>query len=84
MEWMFMPLKRYADFSGRSRRMEFWMWQLFQIIVYVVFIILMMALGGGAMMMMRRRRSELAMAAGGVDADPRHALRALLPGRVHP
>ena len=31
MEWMFMPLKRYADFSGRSRRMEFWMWQLFQV-----------------------------------------------------
>ena len=30
MEWMFMPLKRYADFSGRSRRMEFWMWELFQ------------------------------------------------------
>ena len=28
MEWMFMPLKRYAEFSGRSRRMEFWMFQL--------------------------------------------------------
>ena len=34
MEWMFMPLKRYADFSGRSRRMEFWMWQLFQVIIH--------------------------------------------------
>jgi len=50
MEWMFMPLKRYADFSGRSRRMEFWMWQLFQIIVYFVVIILVMMAGGGAMM----------------------------------
>lgn len=50
MEWMFMPLKRYADFSGRSRRMEFWMWQLFQIIVYFLVIVLVMVAGGGAMM----------------------------------
>jgi uncharacterized membrane protein YhaH (DUF805 family) len=26
---MFLPLKRYADFSGRSRRLEFWLWTLF-------------------------------------------------------
>lgn len=29
MQWMLMPLRRYADFNGRSRRMEFWMWVLF-------------------------------------------------------
>ena len=29
MEYMFMPLKRYADFSGRSRRKEYWMFVLF-------------------------------------------------------
>ncbi len=29
MEWMLMPLRRYADFSGRSQRMEFWMFSLF-------------------------------------------------------
>ena len=51
MEYMFMPLRRYADFSGRSRRMEFWMWQLFQIIVYFGVIVLAMVLGGGAFMM---------------------------------
>jgi len=28
-KWMFLPLKRYAEFSGRSRRKEFWMWFLF-------------------------------------------------------
>lgn len=28
MEWMLMPLKRYADFSGRSRRKEYWMFAL--------------------------------------------------------
>jgi uncharacterized membrane protein YhaH (DUF805 family) len=33
MEWMLMPLKRYADFSGRSRRKEYWMFYLFVILV---------------------------------------------------
>ncbi len=36
MEWMLLPLKRYADFTGRSRRMEYWMFQLGQIILYSV------------------------------------------------
>ena len=50
MEWMFMPLKRYAEFSGRSRRMEFWMWVLFQILIGCVFVVVVMALGGTALM----------------------------------
>ncbi|MCW3849406.1 DUF805 domain-containing protein [Sphingomonas sp. LB-2] len=33
MNYMLLPLKRYADFSGRSSRMEFWMFVLFQLIV---------------------------------------------------
>lgn len=33
MEWMLLPYKRYADFSGRSSRMEFWMFALFLVIV---------------------------------------------------
>ena len=36
MEWMMMPLQRYADFSGRSRRKEYWMFFLFVIIVALV------------------------------------------------
>ncbi len=28
MEWMIEPLKRYADFSGRSRRKEYWLFYL--------------------------------------------------------
>lgn len=36
MEWMLMPLKRYAEFSGRSRRKEFWMFALLNVIVYAV------------------------------------------------
>lgn len=35
MEWMFMPLRRYADFSGRSRRKEYWMFALLIVIVGV-------------------------------------------------
>jgi uncharacterized membrane protein YhaH (DUF805 family) len=49
MEYMLMPLRRYADFSGRSRRLEFWMWQLFQIIVYAGFTALLLLLGGSMM-----------------------------------
>jgi len=28
MHWMLLPLKRYADFNGRSRRTEYWMFHL--------------------------------------------------------
>ena len=45
MEWMLMPLKRYADFQGRSRRMEYWMFILGIIIVEVVLFSLMGVLG---------------------------------------
>lgn len=50
MEWMLMPLRRYAEFSGRSRRMEYWMWAVFQFLISIVFQILIFAVGGGAMM----------------------------------
>jgi uncharacterized membrane protein YhaH (DUF805 family) len=50
MEWMFLPLKRYADFSGRSRRMEYWMFVLFQILLGVVFWFAMTIVGGAALM----------------------------------
>ena len=46
MEWMLMPLRRYADFSGRSRRKEYWMFVLFQFIV-VLFMGLLIGLTGG-------------------------------------
>lgn len=35
MEWMLLPLKRYADFSGRSRRKEYWMFVLFYMLVLI-------------------------------------------------
>ena len=36
MEWMLMPLRRYAQFSGRSRRKEYWMYTLFIVILSIV------------------------------------------------
>ena len=36
LDWMTMALKRYSDFSGRSRRMEFWMFVVLNIIVNVI------------------------------------------------
>ena len=55
MEYMLMPLKRYADFSGRSRRKEYW---LFVLAVTVVFVVLGMLFGGLG-----------ALAAAGADGD---------------
>jgi uncharacterized membrane protein YhaH (DUF805 family) len=36
LDWMLLPLKRYAEFTGRSRRKEYWMFFLFCLIVSVV------------------------------------------------
>ena len=47
MEYMMMPLKRYFDFSGRSRRKEYWMYVIFYIVVAIVAGILDTALGLG-------------------------------------
>jgi len=33
MHWMLMPLRRYADFSGRSRRKEYWMFVLLNMLI---------------------------------------------------
>ena len=45
MEWMLMPLKRYAEFSGRSRRKEYWMYVLLLVIVGVVLGVIEGAMG---------------------------------------
>ena len=47
MEWMLLPLKRYAQFSGRSRRKEYWMFVLLIFIIYVIAMILDSLLGFG-------------------------------------
>ncbi len=64
MEWMFLPLKRYAEFTGRSRRMEYWMFVLFEVLIGIAFVILILAVGGGGMLMSGGDPSAV-MAAGG-------------------
>jgi uncharacterized membrane protein YhaH (DUF805 family) len=46
MEWMLLPLRRYADFTGRSQRQEYWMFYLFTTLLYVAAIILLATFGG--------------------------------------
>jgi uncharacterized membrane protein YhaH (DUF805 family) len=36
MSWYALPWKRYAEFTGRSRRMEFWIFQLVNFLILVV------------------------------------------------
>lgn len=45
LDWMLMPFKRYAEFSGRSRRMEYWSFALLTVIVYLIGFGIMMAGG---------------------------------------
>jgi uncharacterized membrane protein YhaH (DUF805 family) len=45
MNWYLKVLKQYADFSGRARRKEYWMFVLFNMIFAIVAIILDNILG---------------------------------------
>ena len=36
MKWATLPLKRYAEFTGRSRRKEYWMFVLLSIGIYFI------------------------------------------------
>lgn len=65
MDYMFLPLKRYAEFSGRSRRMEYWMWFVFQFLVGIAFSVILMAVGGAAMVGASANSPGALMAAGG-------------------
>ncbi len=46
MEWMLLPLKRYADFTGRSQRQEYWLFLLFYYLLFLAAIVLLFALTG--------------------------------------
>ena len=47
MDWMLLPLRRYAEFSGRSRPKEYWMFALFVFLVSLAALIVDMLLGFG-------------------------------------
>jgi len=40
MNWYLAVIKKYADFSGRARRKEYWMFVLFNVIISVILNIL--------------------------------------------
>jgi len=48
MEWMLLPLKRYADFNGRSRRLEYWMFHLAISVILVAVVVCTFAIAAGA------------------------------------
>ena len=45
LDWATLPLKRYADFSGRSRRKEYWFFALGVFIVAILLSIIESAVG---------------------------------------
>lgn len=69
MDWMLMPLRRYADFSGRSRRKEYWMFVLGVTAVTILLLMLALVMGGGL---------EGMAQGGGLFAGPMMILFALL------
>ncbi|MHA6316804.1 DUF805 domain-containing protein [Altererythrobacter sp. CAU 1778] len=48
MEYMILPFKRYAEFTGRSRRMEYWMFTLLNVIVGFVLSVIVFGSAGAA------------------------------------
>ena len=40
MDWYLKVLKQYADFSGRARRKEYWMFTLFNCMFFIVAMVL--------------------------------------------
>jgi len=45
MEWYLKVMKQYADFNGRARRKEYWMFVLFNIIASIILSIIDSAIG---------------------------------------
>lgn len=40
MDWMILPYKRYFEFTGRSRRKEYWMFTLLQFLIVLAIVAL--------------------------------------------
>jgi uncharacterized membrane protein YhaH (DUF805 family) len=51
MEWYLKVLKQYADFGGRARRKEYWMFVLFNVIIIVLLAAIDAALGTDGILM---------------------------------
>lgn len=45
MKWFVDPLKKYADFLGRARRQEYWMWQLANVCIFAFVMVIDFLIG---------------------------------------
>ena len=64
MSWMFLPIRRYAQFTGRSRRKEFWSFLLLNLLAILLFLAILVA--GAASSPDPESPSALAMIATGL------------------
>ena len=49
MDYFIGNVKKYADFTGRARRKEYWMYSLFYMIFYVLLMVIDAVLGTGVL-----------------------------------
>jgi len=75
MEWYVKALKRYAEFSGRSQRAEYWFFTLFNAIIAIALVGAAMAVGAdsglGKMLMMAYNLYSLAVLIPGIAVSIR-------------
>ena len=65
MDYVLMPLRRYAEFSGRSRRKEYWMFTLFYVLLWILLVGLMIAIAGSGVLAAAAGEASGLAAAGG-------------------
>jgi len=56
---MLLPLRRYADFTGRSTRQEYWMYVLFCALLYMLAFILLIAFAAASVQGGKPGRDEM-------------------------
>jgi uncharacterized membrane protein YhaH (DUF805 family) len=66
MNWMLLPLRRFFDFRGRSRRKEFWMFVLFLLLasMFLPLVDSLLGLGGSSATYRQVGSHEVAMGYG--------------------
>ena len=48
MNWYLKVMKQYADFNGRARRKEYWMFTLFNVIIFFALMLVTLAVAVGS------------------------------------
>ena len=56
MQWMLLPFRRYVDFDGRSRRKEYWMFFLMNVLFWSAWYLV--AVWGGSISLWTHRETE--------------------------